>query len=99
MCTAISRSDQIHGAGKGAAGWFELSRSTVAFDHSAHTPDEHAVLIDFSNYGIGVEARVAVELDIDSARILLSQLQETVTRADALERGTATAPVDAPERT
>ena len=87
MCTAISRSDHVRGAGKGAQGWFPLTRCTVGFDHSTHTADEHAVLIDFSNYGIGTGARVAVELDIPSAKVLLDQLREAVGRAEALERG------------
>ena len=85
MCTMISRSDQVRGAGKGVSGWFPLNLCTVGFDHSTHTPDEHAVLIDFSNYGIGTDARVAVELDIASAKVLLSQLEEAVNRAEALE--------------
>jgi hypothetical protein len=88
MCTAISRSDQVRGAGKGCQGWFPLTRSTVAFDHSAHTDDDHAVPIDFSNYGIGTDARVAVELDLWSAKVLLAQLQEAVDRAEALEART-----------
>ncbi|HET9078713.1 MAG TPA: DUF6295 family protein [Acidimicrobiales bacterium] len=87
MCTAISRSDQVRGAAKGAGGWFPLARCTVGFDHSTHTPDEHAVLIDFANYGIGTDARVGVELDLDSARVLLAQLQEAVDRAEALDSG------------
>ncbi len=85
MCTTISRSDHVRGAGKGMRGWFPLNLCTVGFDHSTHTPDEHAVLIDFSNYGMGTDARVAVELDLASARVLLSQLQEAVSRAETLE--------------
>lgn len=86
MCTAISRSEPVRGAGRGVRGWFPLTRCTVGFDHSTHTADEHAVLIDFSNYGIGTDARVAVELDLQSAKVLLEQLQEAVARAEALER-------------
>jgi hypothetical protein len=85
MCTGISRSDQVSGAGKGPGEWFPVTRSTVAFDHATHLPREHAVLIDFSNYRIGMEARIAVELDVGSAKILLARLQEAVDRAEALE--------------
>ncbi len=85
MCTAISRSDQVCGAAKGPAGWFALSRSTVGFDHSTHTAEEHAFLIDFSNYDLGVAARVSVELDLDSARTLRLQLDEAIRQAEALE--------------
>jgi len=86
MCTAISRSDPLSGAGRGPAEWFQVTRSTVAFDHATHLPQEHAVLIDFSNYGIGLDARIAVELDVGSARVLLAQLQEALDRAEALEQ-------------
>lgn len=89
MCTTIARSGLVRGAGKGAAGWFALTRCTVGYDHPVHVPDEHAVLIDFANYGIGTDARVAVELDLESARFLLAQLEDAVARADALEAGGA----------
>ena len=85
MCTTIARSGLVRGAGKGAAGWFAVTRCTVGYDHPVHLSDEHAILIDFANYDIGTDARVAVEIDLDSARTLLAHLAEAVQQADALE--------------
>ena len=83
MCTAISHTTPVTGAGKGPQGWFPLTAANVAFDHPAHTPAEHAFLLDFTNYSIGPEARVGVEIDLDSARALLVQLQVAIAAAEA----------------
>jgi hypothetical protein len=83
MCTCISHSTPVTGAGKGPQGWFPLTAANVAFDHGTHTPGEHAVLLDFTNYSIGPEARVGVEIDLDSARALLVQLQAALAAAEA----------------
>ncbi|HET9733092.1 MAG TPA: DUF6295 family protein [Acidimicrobiales bacterium] len=85
MCTTIATSLSVRGAGKGGDGWFAVTRCTVGYDHPVHVADEHAVLIDFANYDLGTAARVAVELDLGSARLLLAHLQEAVDRAEALE--------------
>jgi hypothetical protein len=60
-----------------------LTAANVAFDHGTHTRDDHAFLLDFTNYDIGPEARVGVELDLASARALLGQLQAAITDAEA----------------
>jgi hypothetical protein len=83
MCTAISHTTPVTGAGKGPRGWFPLTAVNVGFDHAAHTPAEHAFLLDFTNYDIGPEARVGVELDLDSARALLAQIQAAIAAAEA----------------
>ena len=83
MCTTISDSTAVHGAGKGPTGWFPLTQATVGFDHASHTSAEHALLIDFANYDLGTHARVAVELDLASGRALLQQLQATIAAAEA----------------
>ena len=83
MCTMIANTRSIHAAGKGASGWFAVNQATVAFDHSTHTMDEHALLLDFVNYDIGPSARVAVEMDLASGRALLEQLQATIEAAEA----------------
>jgi len=83
MCTAITRTGGVRGAGKGDTGWFPLKQATVAFDHATHTGAEHALLIDFANYDIGPAARVAVELDLASGRALLEQLKATIEAAEA----------------
>ena len=83
MCTAISHTTAVTGAGKGPQGWFPVTAANVAFDHATHTSAEHAFLLDFTNYDIGPEARVGVELDLDSARALLDQLEAAITAAEA----------------
>ena len=83
MCTMISVSSTVHGAGKGAEGWFPLTQATVGYDHATHTGAEHALLLDFVNYDIGPAARVAVELDLASGRALLEQLRSALDAAEA----------------
>ena len=83
MCTNIAVSTQVRGVGKGAEGWFPINQATIGYDHATHSGDEHALLLDFVNYEIGTSARVAVELDLDSGRALLAQLQEAITQAEA----------------
>ncbi|HEX4864984.1 MAG TPA: DUF6295 family protein [Acidimicrobiales bacterium] len=83
MCTSINESVVVHGAARGGSGWFQLARATVGFDHSTHTPAEHALLLDFSNYDLGTAARVALELDIESGRALLNALQAAIMAAEA----------------
>jgi Family of unknown function (DUF6295) len=83
MCTMISMSSAVHGAGKGSEGWFPLTQATVGYDHSTHTGAEHALLLDFVNYDIGPAARVAVELDLASGRALLEQLRSALDAAEA----------------
>ncbi len=83
MCTMIAIRADLRGAGKGNDGWFPITQATIGYDHAGHTGDEHALLLDFANYGIGPEARVAVELDLASGRTLLAQLQEAIAAAEA----------------
>lgn len=83
MCTMISHSTEIRGMAKGADGWFVMNRATVAFDHTTHSDEEHALLIDFTNYSIGTHARLALELDLESGRALLGQLARAILQAEA----------------
>ena len=82
MCTYIVNSAEVQGGGKGADGWFRLSTATVGFDHPTFTSDEHAIMIDFTNRE-DLSSRVAVELDIASARALQATLTETIRAAEA----------------
>ena len=88
MCTMIAVSSTVIGAGKGASGWFPVTQATVGYDHATHSGTEHALLLDFTNYDIGVDARVAVELDLDSGRALLQQLQSAIEAAEESELAT-----------
>ena len=83
MCTMIAISGPVRGVGKGRDGWFPVTQATVGYDHTNHSQDEHALLIDFTNYQIGIDARVALELDLDSGRRLLAQLQSAIAQAEA----------------
>jgi hypothetical protein len=83
MCTTISNTTPVSGAGKGSGGWFPISQATVAFDHATHTGAEHALLLDFANYELGTDARVAVEMDLASGRALLRQLRDAIEAAEA----------------
>jgi hypothetical protein len=95
MCTTIANTIAIRAAAKGRPGWFPVTQATVAYDHPAYSGDEHAFLVDFANYDLDVAARVAVELDLDSARALLRELTAAIAAAEA--SGLAAAPAaDAP---
>jgi hypothetical protein len=83
MCTMIAVSTPVHGMGKGAEGWFPVTRATVGYDHTTHSADEHALLIDFTNYDLGLDARVGLELDLGSGRALVAQLQSAIDQAEA----------------
>jgi hypothetical protein len=83
MCTMISNTVGVRGAAKGRAGWFGITRATVAFDHPVNGGLEHAVLLDFSNYDLDPGARVAVELDLASARALADRLRAAIDAAEA----------------
>jgi hypothetical protein len=45
--------------------------------------EEHALLLDFTNYGIGPGARVAVEMDLESGKAFLEQLRMAIEEAQA----------------
>ena len=82
MCTMISLQTAVSGSGKGAQGWFPISRANVGYDHATHSQFEHALLLDFVNPELGVSARVAVEMDIASGKALVAQLQATIAEAE-----------------
>jgi hypothetical protein len=86
MCTMIAVSAPVSGVGQGAEGWFPVTRATIGYDHATHSAAEHALLLDFTNYDLGVDARVALELDLDSGRVLVAQLQAAIEAAEATER-------------
>jgi Family of unknown function (DUF6295) len=83
VCTAISETTTIRGSGKGQRSWFPITQATVAYDHSTHTGAEHALLLDFANYDLGTDARVALEMDLASGRALLERLRSTLEAAEA----------------
>ena len=82
MCTNISYVTGIRGSGKGGGAWFPVSQANVGFDHPVSAPFDHALLIDFVNPAMGVEARIAVEMNIASGKALLAQLQAAIEAAE-----------------
>jgi hypothetical protein len=74
----------VCGAGKGASGWFPISKANVGYDHATHSQLDHALLLDFVNPEMGVGARVAVEMDIASGKALIAQLQAAIDEAESL---------------
>jgi hypothetical protein len=82
MCTMIAMKIPVTGGGKGATGWFPVSEAIVGYDHTTYMKNEHALLLDFVNPDLDPSARVAVELDIASAKALLAQLKATIEAAE-----------------
>jgi hypothetical protein len=74
---------EIAGSGKGTSGWFPVCQANVSYDHPFNAPLEHALNIDFVNEAQGPGARVAVELDADSARELVAAILAVLDRAEA----------------
>ena len=83
MCTMIVKQVEIEGCGKGANGWFDVSQANVSYDHPFNARLEHALNLDFVNEAQGPWARVAVELDAESARALVKAIQAVLARAEA----------------
>ncbi|HZU19360.1 MAG TPA: DUF6295 family protein [Candidatus Dormibacteraeota bacterium] len=83
MCTTISETTAIRGVGRGRRDWFPITQATVAFDHATHTGAEHALLLDFANYDLGTDARIALEMDLASGRALLERLRAALEAAEA----------------
>jgi hypothetical protein len=84
MCTYQTADIELAGSGKGAHGWFPLTKATVYFDHPVHAPAAHTLNVDFLNPSRGAGARVAVELDPVSARELACAILASL---DAAPRG------------
>jgi len=83
MCTMISQQVRIEGSGKGTGGWFTVRTANVTYDHPFNLPQEHALNLDFVNEALGPGARVAVELNAESARALVETIQVVLARAEA----------------
>jgi hypothetical protein len=70
MCTDITHRAEVTGAGYAAGEWIDVKTAVVSFDHPAELVLEHALCIDFRANNGDPSARVAIELDSDSARRL-----------------------------
>jgi Family of unknown function (DUF6295) len=85
MCTSIVEIVGAEGAGKGDGGWFKLTHSVVSYDHPHHALLEEAITIDFVNAAMGPDARVAVELTLQSAKELSGALARAIAAAEIEE--------------
>lgn len=78
MCTYETETLNLQGSGKGAQGWFAVTDASVYFDHPVHAQSEHTLNLDFLNPALGPGARVALELEADSALALADAIREVV---------------------
>jgi hypothetical protein len=85
MCTGIVETAEVSGSGKGSHGWFKLEQVNVSYDHPVDASFEHALNIDFVNPKEGPGARVAVELNPDSARKLVAIILTALSRGEQAE--------------
>jgi PIN domain nuclease of toxin-antitoxin system len=85
MCTSIVEIVVASGAGKGETGWFDLTNSVVSYDHPHHALLDEAITIDFVNSSMGPDARVAVEITLESAKALSAALLRAIAAADIEE--------------
>jgi hypothetical protein len=90
MCTYQTTTVPLQGSGKGPRGWFPVTDGTVYFDHPVHANADHTLNIDLVNPGRGAGARVAVELDAESARALAEAILDTLDRVPPGLLGAAT---------
>jgi hypothetical protein len=85
MCTSIVEIAKAEGTGKGERGWFDLTTSVVSYDHPHHALLEEAITIDFVNSSMGPDARVAVEITLESAKALSGALIRAIAAAEIEE--------------
>ncbi|MGH9044567.1 MAG: DUF6295 family protein [Acidimicrobiales bacterium] len=79
MCTYLTATEPVSGAGLGATGWFRLDQAVVYFDHPQQASAEHALCIDFrAGKGADPGRRVSVELDAASAKRLAETILSTL---------------------
>lgn len=87
MCTMIAEKLPIAGSAKGPDGWFSVTQAYLGYDHPVHADEEHALSLDFVNEALGPQARVAVELDRHTARVLVTRILAALDAADRYEDG------------
>ena len=83
MCTMITQQVGIEGSGKAGEDWFTVDQASVSYDHPFDMPLEYTLNLDFTNQAGGVGARVAVEMDYESARRLVGVIQDVMKQAQA----------------
>jgi len=91
MCTYATTTVPIRGSAKFDGSWAPVEHAVVYFDHPVHAPESHTLNLDLRSAGLGPGARIAVELDAESARRLaeaiLDALAATPRELTGLEGG------------
>lgn len=83
MCTWVTISTEVEGCGKGPEGrWIDLTDAVVYFDHPQHSTETHALLIDLLDKSAGPSGRVAIELNVESARRLVIAIEQAMAAVD-----------------
>jgi hypothetical protein len=83
MCTWVTMSTEVDGSGKGPGGeWIRVTDAHVYFDHPQHAPFNHALMVDLVDADGGPSARVAIELNTDSARRLVAAIETALESVD-----------------
>lgn len=80
MCTNIATKTRVTGSATLGGGWANIDEASIGFDHATHLWREHAVRLDFVS--TSADERVAVELDLSSARSLAAHLVDVITQAE-----------------
>lgn len=78
MCTYQTNKVALRGSAKARQGWMKVTDATVYFDHPVHFGAGHALMIDVTDPTKGPGARLALELDPNSARDLAESILRTL---------------------
>jgi hypothetical protein len=79
----IAQQVRINGSGKMGTGWLKVDQASVSYDHPFDMPLEYTWNLDFTSQAGGPGARVAVELDAESAQKLVETIQDVIKQAEA----------------
>ena len=85
MCTSIVEIAPASGMAKGERDWFSLTHSVVSYDHARHALLDDAITIDFISQGLPPGARAAVELSLETAKLLNEALSKAIAAAEMEE--------------
>jgi hypothetical protein len=78
VCTYQTEKLALEGSAKTPTGWSSMTEAIVYFDHPVHFAAGHALMVDVLNPAMGPSARVALELDPESARALANAILHTL---------------------
>jgi len=82
MCTTIATSVKVRGAAKGPGGWVSVDEADIGYDHATRLWTEHAVRLDLRCSAAPDADHIAVELELASAKALLSRLADVIAAAE-----------------